>query len=92
MLWEIVSFLPGHAVGCASEPSMEEIGALLARYHATARHVEVAGQRPGALPLADVPGILLSGQLQVVCADPDRAAAIRQIAERLAGTSTPSVT
>jgi len=84
MLWEIVSFLPGHAVGWAAEPSMEEIGALLARYHATARQLDVADQRPGALPLADVPAILLSGQLHVVGAAPDRAAAICLLAEQLA--------
>jgi Ser/Thr protein kinase RdoA (MazF antagonist) len=84
MLWEILSFLPGHAVGWAAEPPMEEIGALLARYHATARHIEAAGQRPVALPLANVPEILLSSTLPTVCTDPDRAAAIRQLAEQLA--------
>jgi len=36
-LWEIVSFLPGRAVGWAAVPPMEEIGALLGRYHAAAR-------------------------------------------------------
>ena len=28
-LWEVVSYLPGRAVGWAAEPTMEEIGALL---------------------------------------------------------------
>jgi Ser/Thr protein kinase RdoA (MazF antagonist) len=84
MLWEIVSFLPGHAVGWAANPPMQDIGALLGHYYATARRIEVASQRPDALPLADVPGILLSGQLQAACADPDRAAVIRQLAGQLA--------
>jgi Ser/Thr protein kinase RdoA (MazF antagonist) len=83
-LWEIVSYLSGHAVGWDAEPTMEEIGALLARYHAAARRVPATGQRPGALPLADVPGVLLSGQLEAAHVDPDRAAVIRRHAEQLA--------
>jgi Phosphotransferase enzyme family len=84
MLWEVVSFIPGHAVGWAAEPSMEEIGALLGRYHVTVRQIEVTGQRPGALPLADVPEILLSPRLEAARVDPDRAAVIRDLATRLA--------
>jgi hypothetical protein len=60
MLWELVSFLPGRVVGWADEPPMEAIGCLLARYHATARRIEVNSQRPAALPLTEVPTILLS--------------------------------
>jgi Ser/Thr protein kinase RdoA (MazF antagonist) len=58
--------------------------ALLGRYHATARRVPVTGQRPGALPLADVPGVLLSGQFNMAHLEPDRAAVIRRHAEQLA--------
>jgi Ser/Thr protein kinase RdoA (MazF antagonist) len=83
-VWEVVSFLPGQVVGWAAEPPLEEIGALLARYHAAARQVGVAAQCPGALPLADVPAVLLSPQLEAAHVDPDRAAAIRHQAERLA--------
>ncbi len=83
-LWEIVSFLPGQAVGWAAEPAMEEIGALLARYHATVRHLAAISQRPGTLPLADVPAVLLSGRLDAIHLGADRAAAIRREAERLA--------
>jgi len=83
-LWEIVSFLPGRVVGWASRPPMEVIGALLARYHATARQIKVASQRPGVLPLAEVPEILLSQQLEAVGVAPDRAAAIRHLADWLA--------
>jgi homoserine kinase type II len=83
-LWEITSFLPGQAVGWADEPPMEEIGTLLGRYHATATHIGVASQRPGALPLTDVPQILLSPQLQVVRVSSQRAAIIRQLADQLA--------
>jgi Ser/Thr protein kinase RdoA (MazF antagonist) len=63
---------------------MEEIGTLLARYHATVRRIEVASQRPGALPLADVPSILLSPQIEAVCLDPDQTATIRGQAAQLA--------
>jgi len=82
-LWEVVSFLPGRAVGWAEQPPMEEIGALLARYHAVARRIDVTTQRPAALPLADVPEILLSRQLDAVHIGADRAALIRRQAELL---------
>jgi Ser/Thr protein kinase RdoA (MazF antagonist) len=84
VLWEIVSFLPGRVVGWAAAPPMEEVGALLARYHATVRRIEVTSQRPGALPLADVPAILLSRQLEAVHLGPDLTAIIRRQAEWLA--------
>lgn len=84
MLWEAVSFLPGRAVGWAAEPAMEEIGALLGRYHVTVRRIGVTGQRPGALPLADVPGILLSPRLEAARVGSGRAAVIRDLAARLA--------
>lgn len=54
-LWEVVSFVPGHAVGWAAVPPMDEIGALLGRYHVVAGQIQVTGQRPAALPLAAVP-------------------------------------
>src|SRR5262252_5950483 len=76
VLWEMVSFLPGQVVGWADEPPMQEIGGLLARYHATARQIKVPGQRPGALPLAEVPKILLSPQLAAAGVAPDQASAI----------------
>jgi Ser/Thr protein kinase RdoA (MazF antagonist) len=44
----------------------------------------VAGQRPGALPLAEVPQILLSSQLRAAHVRPERAVIIRQLADRLA--------
>lgn len=84
LLWEIVSFLPGCVVGWGSQPPMEEIGALLARYHAVASRIEVTCQRPGAIPLAHVPRILLSRKLDAWCSDPEEAVAIRRLAERLA--------
>jgi hypothetical protein len=47
VLWEVVSFLPGRSVGWAEQPPMEDIGALLARYHATARGPGGAHPPPG---------------------------------------------
>jgi Ser/Thr protein kinase RdoA (MazF antagonist) len=83
-LWEIVSFLPGQVVGWADEPPMTEIGALLARYHATARQIKAPGQRLSALPLAEVAKVLLSPQLQAVGVVPQRASVIRRLAGQLA--------
>ncbi len=40
---------------------MDQIGALLVRYHAAARRIRVSSQRPSVIPLADVPTILSPG-------------------------------
>jgi hypothetical protein len=72
-LWELVSYLPGREVGWDNEPALDEIGALLGRYHAAARHIPAERQRPGVIPLAGVPAILLSKQLSAACPDPGRA-------------------
>ena len=82
LLWEIVSFLPGHTIGWSAVPPMEEVGALLARYHATVRQIGLTSQRPDALPLADVPAVLLSRKLDVVPLE--ERAVIRQLAAQLA--------
>ncbi len=79
--WSVVSFLPGHAVCWAAVPPMEEIGCLLGRYHAAARQIGVTGQRPGALPLADVPAVLSHSRAVV---RPDQRASIGLLAEQLA--------
>jgi len=81
-LWEIVSFLPGHAAGWAAVPPMEEIGALLGSYHAAVRQIHVTSQRPAALALAEVPPVLLSHKLHAIPAE--RAARIRRLAAQLA--------
>lgn len=82
LLWEIVSFLPGHTIGWSAVPPMEDIGALLGRYHATVRQIKVTSQRPHALPLADVPAVLLSRKLDMVPLE--ERAVIRQLAAQLA--------
>jgi Ser/Thr protein kinase RdoA (MazF antagonist) len=81
-LWELVSFLPGRAVGWAPVPPMEEIGALLGRYHTAVSQIPVTSQRPAALPLAKVPPVLLSNKLDAIPAE--RAAVIRHHAAQLA--------
>jgi Ser/Thr protein kinase RdoA (MazF antagonist) len=83
-LWQLVSFLPGKVVGWADQPPIEEIGALLARYHLAARHFDASAQRPGALPMASVPTVLSRSRLQAASLDPGAAAVIGQLAERLA--------
>jgi Ser/Thr protein kinase RdoA (MazF antagonist) len=82
-LWDLVSFIPGREVGWDSEPPLDQIGALLGRYHAAARRITTTGQRPGVIPLAEVPAILLSDKLAAAGPSPQRAAVIRRLAERL---------
>jgi len=81
VFWELVSFLPGSAVRWSPRPPVEEIGALLARYHATAEQIRMPGQRPSALPLAQVPGVLLSALDSAVAGH--HSTVIRQRAEQL---------
>lgn len=83
VLWELVSFLPGSAVGWSPRPPIDEIGALAARYHATAEQIRMPGQRPSALPLAEVPGVMLSA-LRSAGIDAHHSALIRQHAGQLA--------
>ncbi len=83
VLWEVVSYLPGHVIGWDDQPPMEEIGALLGRYHAAARQAGTAGQRPGALPLSRVPTILLSPHLEAAGVTPGQASAIQRLARQL---------
>jgi Ser/Thr protein kinase RdoA (MazF antagonist) len=54
----------------------------LGRYHMAVRQIPVTSQRPAALPLAEVPPVLLSHQLDAML--PERAAPIRQLAAQLA--------
>jgi Ser/Thr protein kinase RdoA (MazF antagonist) len=83
-LWQLVTFLPGIVVGWSPVPSMADIGALLGRYHVAAAALEPTGQRPSAVPLADVPAILWSGLLEAAGVSADRAASIRRLAADLA--------
>jgi hypothetical protein len=62
---------------------MEEIGPLLARYHATSEQIRMPGQLPSALPLAQVPALLLSAP-DSADIDAHHSAVIRQHAEQLA--------
>ena len=83
-LWQLATFLPGDIVGWSPAPSMAEIGALLGRYHAAVAALGPTDQRPAAMPLADVPAILLSGLLDAAGVTADRAASIRRLAAELA--------
>jgi Ser/Thr protein kinase RdoA (MazF antagonist) len=83
-LWQVVSYLPGPEVGTRSEPSMEQVGELLARYHSAARQLTMTTQRPGVIPIGDVPPILLSAQFRSWCRHPGQAREIRGLAAQLA--------
>ena len=57
-IWELVTFIDGDAVGWRSEPNMEAIGQLLARYHDAAAAIVVGRQRPTAVPPAEIHTVL----------------------------------
>lgn len=57
-VWDVVSYLPGSVIGTAKVPSMAEVGAWLARYHAASSEIALSVQAPLALPLIDVPAAL----------------------------------
>lgn len=58
-VWEVLSYLPGEPVGWAGRPTMVDVGAFLARFHNASEAVAAAAdQRPGAMPLAEVPSVL----------------------------------
>jgi len=82
--WEVVSFVPGDVVGWAARPPMEAIGALLARYHAAACQAQVTGQRPVALPLAQVPAVLASAWPGTGGEEDDQIRLVRRLAGELA--------
>jgi Ser/Thr protein kinase RdoA (MazF antagonist) len=83
-LWQLATYLPGTVVGWSPAPSMAEIGALLGRYHVAVAALEPTAQRPAATPLAEVPGILLSGLLEASGVSRDEAARISSLAADLA--------
>jgi Ser/Thr protein kinase RdoA (MazF antagonist) len=87
-LWQLVTFLPGNVVGWSSAPSMAEVGALLGRYHVAAAALKPTAQRPSAVPLADVPAILKSGEVEAAGISRERAASIRSLAAELAADLT----
>ncbi len=82
-LWQLVSFLPGQVVGWGDQPPIEEIGALLARYHQTARDFDPGVQRPHALPMADVPEVLRFSRLRAAGVDAGAAVIICELAGQL---------
>jgi Ser/Thr protein kinase RdoA (MazF antagonist) len=83
-LWQLATFVPGNVVGWSPAPSMAEVGTLLGRYHVAVAALEPAAQRPAAVPLADVPAILSSGQVEAAGVSREQAASIRSLAADLA--------
>jgi Ser/Thr protein kinase RdoA (MazF antagonist) len=63
---------------------MEQLGGFLGRYHDAAGQIRVTTQRPGALPLADVPRTLLETDFVALGVRRAPAGLIRQFAGRLA--------
>jgi Ser/Thr protein kinase RdoA (MazF antagonist) len=54
--WELVSYLPGRAVGWEREPPLQEVGAMLARFHAASTRAKAISQRPIAFPVGAFDG------------------------------------
>jgi hypothetical protein len=52
-LWELLSYVPGRALGFDPRVPLESAGGLLASFHLASRQVPTPEQRPGALPLED---------------------------------------
>lgn len=53
--WEVLTYLPGVALGWQARPTMHEVGALLARFHKASADLSTAlGQRPSAVPLSQL--------------------------------------
>jgi len=75
--------MPGRPVGWASQSAMEAIGALLARYHAAACQVQVASQRPVALPLRQVPAVLSTAGLPPIGEGDDQRRLVGRLAAEL---------
>lgn len=63
-LWELVSFLPGRVIGWSRQPSLDAVGALLARYHQAAGQVAADGQRPAALAIETLPQAMIARELR----------------------------
>ena len=51
--WITHTYLPGDPIGWRSQPPLEELGAFLARYHATVAGLDL-GPRPGTEPITDL--------------------------------------
>jgi Ser/Thr protein kinase RdoA (MazF antagonist) len=52
-IWEVLSYVPGRALGWDPVVPVESAGALLAAFHQASLAISPADQRPGALPLDD---------------------------------------
>ena len=50
-IWELVSYLPGHAIGWNRRPGIAEVGRLLADYHLAVTRTPRPPQRGGAYPV-----------------------------------------
>lgn len=52
--WELVTFLPGNAVGWSQVPSLVEVGRLMARYHQASADLAPRPQRPSVFPVGEL--------------------------------------
>jgi len=55
-VWEAVTYLPGRVVGWSRRPSLQELGAFLARFHDAVIGIDVPTQRPLSLPVEGLAG------------------------------------
>jgi Ser/Thr protein kinase RdoA (MazF antagonist) len=68
-IWELMSYLPGTVLGWRPQPSLTEVGALLAQFHQASATITPARQRPRAFALDRIVAAPASGQLREWLAD-----------------------
>jgi homoserine kinase type II len=57
VVWSALSYVDGEIVGWNEAPSLFELGAFLARFHAAAAMVEMEEQRASAIAVDELPGL-----------------------------------
>ena len=57
-IWEAVTYLPGVAIGWSRQPTLRDVGRLLAEFHAAAGAIAPSGQRPLCTPVETVGGLV----------------------------------
>jgi Ser/Thr protein kinase RdoA (MazF antagonist) len=50
--WEVLTYLRGRPLGWEAQPTLREVGALMARFHTASADLPVADQRPNVVPLS----------------------------------------
>jgi Ser/Thr protein kinase RdoA (MazF antagonist) len=52
--WEVLTYLPGRPLAWQAQPTLRDVGALIARFHTASADLAVVGQRPTVVPLGEL--------------------------------------